>query len=110
MLSEGQLSGHPGARRLLPNLPGSARELIAGRGYDSNSFRAALIEPGIAPCIRPTGSRKVPLPYDAALYRQRHRTEVMFGRVTNCCRTAMRYGSPSRARTPDSSAACRTRG
>jgi transposase len=91
MLSEGQLSDHRGARLLLPNLPRSARELIADRGYDSNRFRAALIERGITPCVPPTRSRKVPLRYDTALYRQRHRIEVMFGRLKDWRRIATRY-------------------
>ena len=90
MLSEGQLSDHRGARLLLARLP-PAREQIADRGYDSNRFRAALIERGITPCIPPTRSRKTPLPYDAALYRQRHRIEIMFGRLKDWRRIATRY-------------------
>ena len=90
MLSEGQLSDHRGARLLLPRLP-AARELIADRGYDSNRFRAALAERGITPCIPSTRSRRTPLPYDADLYRQRHRIEVMFGRLKDWRRIAMRY-------------------
>ena len=90
MLSEGQLNDHRGARLLLPRLP-PARELIADRGYDSNQFRAALLERGIAPCIPPTQSRKNPLPYDAALYRQRHRIENMFARLKDWRRVATRY-------------------
>ena len=44
-------------------------------GYNSGWFRAALIERGIASCIPSTRSRKVALPYDKAMYRQRHRIE-----------------------------------
>jgi transposase len=58
LLSEGQLSDHRGARLLLTNLP-SACDLIADRGYDSNHFRAALLERGTTPCIPPTRSRSV---------------------------------------------------
>ena len=90
MLSEGQLSDHRGARLLLARLP-PARELIADRGYDSNRFRAALIERGIVPCIPPTRSRKTPIPYDTVIYRQRHRIEVMFGRLKDWRRIATRY-------------------
>ena len=50
LLSEGQMSDHKGAALILPTLP-PAKELLADRGYDSNSFRAALRERGIAPCI-----------------------------------------------------------
>ncbi len=90
MLSEGQLSDHRGARLLLPRLP-AARELIADRGYDSNRFRAGLAARGIAPCIPSTKSRKVALPYDKQLYRQRHRIENMFGRLKDWRRVATRY-------------------
>jgi transposase len=33
----------------------------------------------------------VPIPHDATLYRQRHRTEIMFGRLKDWRRIAMRY-------------------
>jgi transposase len=84
------MSDHKGAALLLPALP-AAKELLADRGYDSNQFRAGLIERGIVPCIPSTRSRKVPLPYDTALYRQRHRIENMFGRIKDWRRVATRY-------------------
>jgi transposase len=84
------MNDQKGARLLLPALP-PAHELIADRGYDSDGFRAALAERDITPCIPPTKSRKVPLPYDEVLYRQRHRIEVMFSRLKNWRRIAMRY-------------------
>jgi putative transposase len=80
LLTEGQMNDHMGARLLLPTLP-RARELLADRGYDSDRFRAELAERGIAPCIPSIPSRKVPLPYDRTLYRQRHRIENAFGRL-----------------------------
>ena len=90
LLTEGQMSDHKGAALLLPVLP-PARELLGDRGYDSNRFRAALIERRITPCIPSTRSRKVALPYDKALYRQRHRIENAFGRLKDWRRIAMRY-------------------
>jgi transposase len=84
------MSDHRGAAMLLPALP-PARELLADRGYDSNRFRAALATRGIMPCIPSTKSRKVPLPYDKPLYRQRHRIENMFGRLKDWRRLATRY-------------------
>jgi len=90
LLSEGQMSDHRGAAMMLPALP-PARELLADRGYDSNRFRANLIERGIIPCIPSTRSRKVPLPYDKELYRQRHRIETMFARLKDWRRIATRY-------------------
>jgi len=90
LLTEGQMSDHRGAALVLPALP-PAQELIADRGYDSNRFRAALLERGIAPGIPSTRSRKVELPYDKVLYRQRHRVENMIGRLKDWRRVATRY-------------------
>jgi transposase len=77
LLSKGQVSDHKGAALMLPNLPG-AKELLGDKGYDSNRFRQAMIKRGIAPCIPSSRSRKAPIPYDKALYRQCHRVENMF--------------------------------
>ena len=90
LLSEGQMSDHKGARSILDALP-KAKSLIADRGYDSNWFRKALIDKGILPCIPSTRSRKVPIPHDKKLYRQRHRIENMFGRLKDWRRVATRY-------------------
>ncbi len=90
LLTEGQASDHRGAALMLHKLT-PARELIGERGYDSGRFRAELAARGIAPCIPSTRSRKVPIPHDATLYRQRHRIEIMFGRLKDWRRIAMRY-------------------
>ncbi len=90
LLSEGQMSDHKGARLLLPRLP-AVKELLADRGYDSNRLRTELAKRGTTPCIPPTKNRKVQLPYDKALYRQRHRIENAFGRLKDWRRIATRY-------------------
>jgi transposase len=90
LLTEGQMSDHKGAGLLLPALP-AARHLIGDRGYDSNRFRQALLDRDINPCIPSSRSRKVPIPHDKGLYRQRHRIENMFGRLKDWRRIAMRY-------------------
>ena len=84
------MNDHKGAALLLPALP-PARELLGDRSYDSDRFRAALAERGIAPCIPSTRSRKVALAYDKLLYRQRHRIENAFGRLKDWRRIATRY-------------------
>ena len=91
LLTEGQASDHRGAALMLPQFPDGTRELIADRGYDSARLRDALTTRGIAPCIPSTRSRKVPIPHNAVLYRQRHRIEIMFGRLKDWRRIAMRY-------------------
>jgi transposase len=90
LLSEGQMSDHKGARLVLDALP-PASALIADRGYDSDWFRDALTGKGIEPCIPSTKSRTSPLPYDATLYKQRHKIENMFGRLKDWRRVATRY-------------------
>ena len=84
------MNDHKGATLLLPHLP-QAKELLADKACDSSRFREALIALGIVPCIPSSRSRKVPLPYDKVLYRQRYRIENMFGRLKDWRRIAMRY-------------------
>ena len=73
-LSAGQTSDYIGARALLSSIP-QAGVLLGDRGYDADWFRNALTETGISPCIPSRRSRKVPIPHDADLYRQRHKIE-----------------------------------
>ena len=80
LLSEGQMSDYKGAALMLAALP-KADALLADKGYDADWLRAALAERGLAACIPSKSNRKVPIPYDAVLYRQRHKIENMFGRL-----------------------------
>lgn len=75
---------------VLNDLPASSH-LIADRGYDSIWFRKALLEKGIEPCIPSTRSRKIPFPYDKAIYRQRHKVENLFAKLKDWRRIATRY-------------------
>ena len=79
LLTQGQMSDHRGAALLLPHLS-PARELIGNRGYDSSPYRTALMARGIAPRIPSSRCRKIPIPHDVVLYKQRYRIENMFGR------------------------------
>ena len=90
MLSAGHMNDQKGANILAPTLP-PARERIADRGYDSNPFRNALAERGIAACIPSKKNRKQPIPHNTLLYTQRYRVEVMFGRLKDWRRIATRY-------------------
>jgi transposase len=63
---------------------------LAGRRYDSDRFRAALDAKGIMPAYRPANRKQVPDPLDKTLYKQRHKIEIMFGRLKDS-RIAMRY-------------------
>ncbi len=90
LLSEGQMSDHKGASLVLDALP-PARTLIADRGYDSATFRRALVDRGVEPCIPSSRSRKIPYPYDKALYRKRHKVENLFVKLKDWRRVATRY-------------------
>ncbi|WJY19860.1 IS5 family transposase [Alteriqipengyuania flavescens] len=90
LLTEGQMSDHKGAALLLPILP-HARMLLGDKGYDSDWFRAALDNQGIAACIPPRKNRKIQYHYDKQLYRQRHKIENVFGRIKDWRRVATRY-------------------
>ena len=89
-LSEGQMSDYKGAEALLNALP-YAKALLADRGYDADWFRNALYHKGIEPCIPPKKSRKIDIPYDKALYKQRHKVENMFAKFKDWRRIATRY-------------------
>ena len=82
LLSEGQMSDFKGAALMLPALP-QAKELLADKGYDADWFRQALASRGTIACIPSKSNRKIPIPHDAALYRQRHKIENMFGRLND---------------------------
>jgi len=62
-------------------------ELLADRGYDADWLR----DKGITPCIPSKRNRKEPVSYDKKLYKQRHKIEIMFGRLKDWRRIAMRY-------------------
>jgi transposase len=80
LLTEGQMSDYKGAALMLDALP-AAKALLGDRGYDADLFRNALIAKGIAPCIPSKANRKIPIPHDRTLYRQRHRIENTFGKL-----------------------------
>ncbi|MBC7491200.1 MAG: IS5 family transposase [Novosphingobium sp.] len=90
LLTEGQTSDYKGAALMLETLP-KAKAMLGDRGYDADWFRNALIAKGIAPCIPSKSNRKIPIPHDRTLYRQRHRIENMFGRLKDWRRIHTRY-------------------
>jgi transposase len=84
------MSDYKGAALMIDALP-RARHLIADRGYDADWFGRALAERGTTACIPPKRNRKVAIPHNAALYRQRHKVEIMFGRLKDWRRIHTRY-------------------
>ena len=94
-LSAGHRSDYLGAKALLSSLP-PARALLADRGYDADWLRRALADRGIEPCIPSRKSRKISIPHDPVLYRQRHSIENMFARLKDWRRIATRYDRSAR--------------
>jgi transposase len=102
-LTAGQVSDFIGARALLSSLP-KAKVMLApshglqanhcramDRGYDATWFREALADRGITPCIPSKSNRKVQIPHDRDLYRNRHKIENMFGKLKDWRRIHTRY-------------------
>ncbi len=77
------MSDYKGAALMLDALP-RAKVLLGDRGYDADWLRQALAARKIAACIPSKVNRRIPIPHDAALYRRRHKIEIMFGRIKDC--------------------------
>ena len=68
-----------------------AKAMLGDRGYDADWFREALMTRGITPCIPSKANRKVSIPHHPTLYRERHKIEIMFGRLKDWRRIHTRY-------------------
>ena len=90
LLSEGEMSDYKGAALMIDALP-AAKTMLADRGYDADWFRQGLLAKGIKPCIPSKKNRKIAIPHDPKLYRQRHKIEIMFGRLKDWRRIHTRY-------------------
>lgn len=90
LLTEGQMNDHKGAELLLDKIP-KAETLLGDKGYDSDSFRTALKNKGITPCIPPRKNRKIQHHYCKEMYKKRHKVENMFGKLKDWRRISMRY-------------------
>ena len=90
LLSEGQMSDFRGAALMIGAFP-KAKALLGAKGYDADWFRAALANRNIDACIPSKANRKVHIPHDKVLYRQRHKVENMFGKLKDWRRIQTRY-------------------
>lgn len=90
LFSGRQMSDCEGAALIIDAFP-RLKTLLAQRGYDPDWFRRAWAERGIAACIPSKTNRKVPVPHDTALYRQRQKVENMFGKLKDWRRIHTRY-------------------
>ena len=90
LLSEGQMSDYRAAAMMIGAVP-RAKVMLGDRGYDADRFRAALADRKITTRIPSKVNRTAPIPHDAALSRQRHKIEIMFGRLKGRRRIHGRY-------------------
>ena len=65
--------------------------VIADAAYDSDAFRAEIVDQGSVPVIRPRKNRLEDRPYDKDLYKLRNVIERFFHRLKQYRRVATRY-------------------
>ena len=75
---------------------GPIKRLIADKAYDANSLRNLLAAQRATAVIPSTASRRSPIPYNKAVYRQRNVIERMFARLKDFRRVATRYDKLAR--------------
>jgi transposase len=75
---------------------GPFKRLIADKAYDANNLRQLLASQGAQAVIPSTASRRLAIPYNKKLYRQRNVIERMFARLKDCRRIATRYDKLAR--------------
>ena len=92
LLSPGNQHDQAASRALLPALAGG--HFVGDKGFDSEAFRTALREAGVTEITIPRRGYQTiaeqPAPFDAAVYRQRHKVENIFQRLKLHKRLALR--------------------
>lgn len=89
MLTPGQRHDNLTAKALLDGF--QAEAVLADRAYDNNDLRQTIADMDAQAVIPSTRSRKVPIPHDAAAYKERNRIERCFNRLKHFRRFATRY-------------------
>jgi putative transposase len=88
LLGPGQRNDIPQAHALIEGF--EAEAVIAGKGYDANHLRDAVLDSGAEPVIPPKSNRRMPHHYDKALYKERNLVERFFGEFEHFRRVATR--------------------
>ncbi len=90
-ITPGQTSDYLGFDLVMvDNLP-EPNVLLADRGYDGDSIRAAMEARNVLPVIPMRKSRKKRVGVDRSLYRLRNLVERCFNKLKNARRVATRY-------------------
>lgn len=88
-LDAGQRHDNLAAKALLDGF--DAEAVLADKAYDNNDLRKTIADMDAEAVIPSTRSRKVPIPYDKAIYRQRNLIERCFNKLKHFRRFATRY-------------------
>jgi transposase len=70
--------------------------VLADTAYDADHFRAAITAAGATAVIPNNPSRTQKLPFDKALYKERHLIECCFSKLKHFRRVATRYEKTAR--------------
>ena len=89
MLTAGQRHDTLTAKALLAGF--EAQAVLADKAYDNNDLRKTIAEMDAQAVIPSTRSRKVPIPHDETIYKERNRIERCFNKLKHCRRFATRY-------------------
>ena len=65
--------------------------VIEDKGYDSDAHRNNLISQNNIPVIPGRKNRKIEIQYDKELYKKRSKIEILFGKIKENRRLAVRY-------------------
>lgn len=68
-----------------------AKGVIADKGYDSDAIRALINMANMIAVIPTRRNRKVQIPHDRKLYKERNRIERLFGKLKQYRRIATRF-------------------
>jgi transposase len=89
ILTEGQIHDCTEAESLLEDK--SPENVIADKGYDSDSIRGCIQRSGAKVVIPPRTCRKTMIAYDAHVYKERHLIENFFQFIKRYRRIGTRY-------------------
>ncbi len=89
ILTAGQVGDITVAPALLEGFQTEA--VLADKAYDSNAFRRLIADSGAEATIPSNRTRKIAIPHDATIYRQRNRIERCFYKLKHFRRFATRY-------------------
>jgi transposase len=89
ILTGGQVHDIVTAPALLEGIDGGA--VIADKAYDSNHLRQLIANAGMLAVIPSIPSRKIPIPHDVNLYKNRNQIERCFNKLKHFRRFATRF-------------------